>query len=221
VILIIFIAICHSLHTSSLAGEISFSETGRIALNDFFQIHFSEFRICLKGNFLKMGQLKPGYNLQLSTNNQFIAHYTVHQKPTDTTTFIPHFKEFEKLYKKLPKSITADAGYGSEENYEFIDQKKIDGYVKYNYFHKEQKQVKKENNNFKDTSSLYYNQDTDTYYCPMGQPMERIGLQNRTTRAGYQQSYALYRAKNCYNCPLRGSCHNEGNREISVNHRLQ
>jgi len=33
----------------------------------------------------------------------------------------------------------ADAGYGSEENYEYMAKEEIDAYVKYNYFHKEQK----------------------------------------------------------------------------------
>lgn len=33
----------------------------------------------------------------------------------------------------------ADAGYGSEDNYQMLDAKKIEAYVKYNYFHKEQK----------------------------------------------------------------------------------
>ena len=44
-------------------------------------------------------------------------------------------------------------------------------------------------------------------YCPMGQPMKRIGTKNRTMSNGYPQSYALYQAKNCHNCPLRGGCH--------------
>src|SRR5690606_11535577 len=55
----------------------------------------------------------------------------------------------------------------------------------------------------------------------MGQPMERVGARNRSTSTGYQQSYALYQAKDWNNCPLRGSCHDQkGNRIISVNHRL-
>lgn len=175
----------------------------------------------MKEDHMQNGQLKPGYNLQISTNNQFIAHYSVHQKPTDTTTFIPHFQEFEKLYQKLPESITADAGYGSEENYEFVGQKDIDGYIKYNYFHKDRQQLRKRKDGLKGTHNLHYNQDADTYYCPMGQPMERVGARNRSTSTGYQQSYALYQAKDCNNCPLRGSCHDQkGNRIISVNHRL-
>lgn len=175
----------------------------------------------MKDDHMQNGQLKAGYNLQISTNQQIITHYSIHQKPGDTTTFIPHFNEFKKLYNQLPASITADAGYGSEQNYEYTESEEITGYIKYNYFHKEQKQRKRKIDNLKDISNLHYNQALDTYYCPMGQPIKRIGAKNRTTSNGYPQSYALYQAKNCHDCPLRGSCHRQkGNRIIEVNHRL-
>ena len=43
------------------------------------------------------GQLKPGYNLQLATNNQVIVNYTLHSTPTDTLTLKPHLLEYEAL----------------------------------------------------------------------------------------------------------------------------
>ena len=175
----------------------------------------------MKDDHMQNGQLKPGYNLQLSTNQQIITHYSIHQNPSDTTTFIPHFNEFEKLYNQLPQSITADAGYGSEQNYEYTETEQITGYIKYNHFHKELKEDKSKVDNIKNVRNLHYNKAQDAYYCPMGQPMKRIGTKNHTTSNGYPQSYALYQAKNCHNCPLRGSCHSQkGNRVISVNHRL-
>ena len=38
----------------------------------------------------------------------------------------------------MPDNIVADAGYGSEENYQFLEDNDINAYVKYNYFHTEQ-----------------------------------------------------------------------------------
>jgi hypothetical protein len=38
----------------------------------------------LKEDHMKNGQLKPAYNLQISSNNQYIVNYTLHQNPTDT-----------------------------------------------------------------------------------------------------------------------------------------
>jgi transposase len=175
----------------------------------------------MKEDHMQNGQLKPGYNLQISTHQQFITHYSIHQKPTDTTTFIPHFEEFKKLFKQMPESITADGGYGSQQNYEYLEQEQVEGYVKYPYFHKEQKESKKQQGNLKDIRALHYNPEKDCYYCPMGQPMENIGKRKRTTANGYEQQYTRYQAKNCHGCPLRGACHKQkGNRIIEVNQEL-
>ncbi|SPZ88045.1 Transposase domain (DUF772) [Sphingobacterium multivorum] len=40
----------------------------------------------MKEDHMKNGQLKPGYNIQISTSNQYIVNYTIHPTPTDTTT---------------------------------------------------------------------------------------------------------------------------------------
>jgi len=93
----------------------------------------------MKEDHMKNGQLKPAYNPQISTENQFITNVTIHQTPNDTTTLKSHLEEFEKRYQKQSKTVVADAGYGSEENYEMLESKEITAYVKYNYFHKEQK----------------------------------------------------------------------------------
>ena len=66
---------------------------------------------------MKNGQLKPGYNVQMATENQFIFYYTIHQRPTDTRCFIPHFEKLAASRLSIPKTVIADAGYGSEENY--------------------------------------------------------------------------------------------------------
>src|SRR5690606_32984748 len=44
----------------------------------------------MKDDHMQNGQLKPGYNIQISTNKQFIANYTLAQTTADTTTFIDH-----------------------------------------------------------------------------------------------------------------------------------
>lgn len=46
-------------------------------------------------------------------------------------------------YEQTPETLTADAGYGSEENYTDLEAKNITAFVKYNYFHKEQQDQKK------------------------------------------------------------------------------
>ena len=43
----------------------------------------------------------------------------------------------------LPKNISADAGYGSEENYAYLEEHQLGNYVKYNTFHREQQKHRK------------------------------------------------------------------------------
>lgn len=105
----------------------------------------------MKEDHMRNGQLKPAYNLQISTHKQFILHYSIHPNPTDTKTLESHLQGFEENYHKVPKELVADAGYGSEENYNLLKSKKIKPYVKYNYFRKDQKsgQITTSQNNYK------------------------------------------------------------------------
>lgn len=49
----------------------------------------------MKEDHMKNSQLKPGYNIQMGTENQFILFYTIHQRPADTRCFIPHFEKLK------------------------------------------------------------------------------------------------------------------------------
>jgi transposase len=173
----------------------------------------------MKEDHMMNGQLKPAYNPQISTENQFITHVSIHQKPNDTTTLESHLEGFEKAYEKQSKEVVADAGYGSEENYEMLEKKQVTAYVKYNYFHKEQKRKTKKDPFL--VQNLFYNKEQDFYVCPMGQRMEKVGTGKRTSSNGYESQIVYYQAKRCEGCPLRSLCHQgKGNRKIEVNHRL-
>lgn len=173
----------------------------------------------LKDDHMQNGQLKPAYNVQISTENQFITQASIHQKPTDTTTLQSHLDDFESAYQVQSKEVVADAGYGSEENYEILKNKGITSYVKYNYFHKEQKRTFQKDPFL--VSNLFYNHLEDFYVCPMGQRMENVGKGKRISSNGYTSEVTYYQARNCNACPLRGRCYQaSGNRKIEVNHRL-
>ncbi len=174
----------------------------------------------MKEDHMLNGQLKPAYNWQISTQDQFILNYSIHQNRTDTKTLSSHLQGFNKLYGQMPATVTADAGYGSEQNYQFLAEQYIQAFVKDNYFDKDQNGIDKKHPFVAD--KLYYNAETDCYYCPMGQPMRRIGNRTQTNHDGFIQSYTCYQAQNCQGCPLRAMCHeNTGNRVIKVNHQLR
>jgi transposase len=173
----------------------------------------------MKEDHMKNGQLKPAYNPQISTENQYITHFSIHQKPNDTTTLSTHLEGFKQKYNKQSKQVVADSGYGSQENYELLERNGIEAFVKFNYFHKEQKRSFK-NNPF-GIQNLFYNQEKDFYVCTMGQRMEKVCDSKRISSNGYESQVSIYQAKNCQGCPLRGMCHQaKTNRRIEVNHRL-
>ena len=174
----------------------------------------------MKEDATNNGQTKPGYNVQIATENQYIVNMEMYPNPTDTTTmpdFIEHGKELTGV---VPKAVCADSGYGSEENYEMLEQHGIEAYVKYNLFHKEQHRAYR-NDPFR-VENMYYNRDEDYYVCPMGQHMVMVGTSSRISDTGYRSYTKTYRAKDCSRCPLRGQCYKgkASRKEIEVNHHL-
>lgn len=171
----------------------------------------------MKEDHMRNGQLKPGYNVQISTHNQYIASYSIHSNPTDTRTLIPHLQQHMAQFTQKPNTVTADAGYGSEQNYQWLEKKRITAYVKYNYFDREQHTGR----------SLYasehfrYNPGNRRCYCPADKPMKKIGIRINRTAAGFEQTLTVYQAKGCAGCPLRSQCHDQkGDRVVQINHNL-
>lgn len=163
-------------------------------------------------------QARPGYNLQISTENQFVTHYSVHHNPTDTLTLIPHLEGFKESYGELPKKLTADAGYGSQENYEYLASEEVEAFVPYNTFHSDEAKGPEPF----DASHWPYDPEADTYVCPAGKVFERCGTRSSKSDHGYQHTYAEYRSSGCSGCPLLELCAGKGKEErlLSVNHEL-
>lgn len=180
----------------------------------------------MKEDHMQNGQLKPGYNAQISTENQFILNYTIHQQTNDFNTLEGHLENFEELYgeKRMQEleELTADAGYGSEQNYELLEKKNITPFVKYNTFDKEQDAHYQEKHKTFSKENLHYNTQEDFYVCPMGQKMEKTHESTRKTKTGFVQKFSHYQAKNCEGCPIRGVCHSsKENRSVERNHQLE
>jgi transposase len=172
-----------------------------------------------KDDHLNQGQLKPCYNVQLGTEGQFITNYTIHQTASDMSSFIPHMNDtlnlLESINKQKPKNVIADAGYGCEENYDYLDEQDINAYVKYPGYYKEQNDKLKDPF---DQRKLYYNEKEDYFICPMGQRMNFIGTREKQVAPGKTKHLHSYSAKNCEGCPLKGVCSKaKGNRVIDVN----
>ena len=144
------------------------------------------------------GQTKPGYNIQIATENQFITNYDIFWRPTDQGTLIPFLTSFSNRYGKQSDEVCADSGYGSEQNYAHMFGNGIVPYVKYNMFHAE-----------------------DYYVCPMGRHIHHTRDTVSKSDLGYVSVISVYRTESCEGCPLRGMCYKgkAPHREIDVNHQ--
>lgn len=71
----------------------------------------------MKEDAMNNGQNKPGFNLQISSENQFITDFALFPNPTDSLTLIPFLNSFLNRYGHLPDTAVADSGYGSEDYY--------------------------------------------------------------------------------------------------------
>ena len=171
----------------------------------------------MKEDAMNNGQTKPGYNVQMSTENQFITNYGIFWRPTDQGTLIPYITSFSDRYGFQSDEICADSGYGSEQNYAHLFGIGVTPYVKYNMFHAEEKRHRRENPFL--VQNLYYNAEENYYVCPMGQHMEHIGDVESISDLGYVSVVSKYRARNCAGCPLRCLCYRGiADRTIEVNH---
>jgi transposase len=158
---------------------------------------------------MKDDQLLPAYNVQHTTQNQYILNYTIAQTGSDSPTLPTHL---DKLAERLAhigqdlegKNGVMDAGYGSEENYADMEKRGVNAYVKYPLWYQEvtgelaKRTFHKEN--------WAYDATTDTYECPEGRKLIFSHEEVRTVGNGYEKKIRIYKSENCGDCPLRMDC---------------
>ncbi len=75
----------------------------------------------MKEDHMKNGQLKPAYNIQIGVEGEYIVGVDISSERSDQLTFIPFLDRLEKNLNQKYESVTADAGYESEENYAYLE----------------------------------------------------------------------------------------------------
>ncbi|AOM82927.1 Transposase [Salisediminibacterium beveridgei] len=178
----------------------------------------------MKDDYMKNGQLKAGYNLQIATEGQYTLAYDIYPNPTDTRTLIPFLDTIERRYFSLPDYIVGDAGYGSEQNYEdiFLNRLSSTPLITYSMYRKEKKRSFKTDRYH--VMNWNYNQDQDYFLCPNGKKVTFRYVSKRTDRAGFERTFKVYESEDCTGCPLRASCTKakEGkNRKVYYNEKWE
>jgi hypothetical protein len=128
-------------------------------------------------------------------------------------------KRQKKRLGVKPKAVIADAGYGSEENYAYLENQKITAVVKYNTYHKEKSSQWQED--ILRTENWEYNKKGKYYICPDGKKLTYKGTQKRKNESGFSVTVGLYECESCKYCRLKKRCFKaDGNRKIARNERM-
>jgi transposase len=173
----------------------------------------------MKEDHLNTGQLKPGYNVQIATEDQFILGYGIYQKAADTSVLIPFIEKVKTQLKRVPRNVVTDAGYGSEENYNYIEGQNIGNYIKYNNFDYEKTNDHKRKIFLSD--HFEYDKKRDQYKCPAGQILDFIGTKETISESGYKSNKKVYRSRCCEHCPHKEKCSkSKTDRKIEISPKL-
>ena len=157
----------------------------------------------MKEDHMRNGQLKPGYNVNVATSEEFIVGNYISADRNDVHTLIP-FTKYLKRYDKI-KQICADSGYESEENYCYFEElKDIALFVKPS--NHEQRKTKKYRTDISRRENMEYNAETDTYTCANGKAITFDGIKKTTSQNGFKMETSVYSCKDCAGCPMKAKC---------------
>lgn len=138
--------------------------------------------------------MHAAYNTQILVVKGLVFSYYISQSRTDIDDFIPILDEFNQYYGCFPKNICADAGYGSLENYEYIDKHNIGNYVKYFSW---------EGNVSGRYPDCYILNEDNTITCLNNKIGHQVEIENRHPR---KSKAVFYKVEGCKDCPFKMYC---------------
>jgi transposase len=191
-------------YNAAFKGRNSFSKTDRDAT--FMR---------MKEDHMRNGQLKPGYNLQLGVEGEYIVGVDIRNDRSDEGTLLGLLDRIEAGCGKRHECVIADAGYESEENYLGVQRRGQIAHIKpQNY---EQSKTRKYRTNAYLRENMPYDAQEDTYTCPAGKQFEPIGEIKRRSNSGYEATVSVYECFTCEGCPQKKLCTRaKGNRRLQV-----
>ena len=76
----------------------------------------------MKEDHMRNGQLKPGYNVQIAVNSEYITGLEVFSDRTDVKTLRPMLNTLSRWHQARYLILVPDAGYESLQNYLYMQQ---------------------------------------------------------------------------------------------------
>lgn len=164
--------------------------------NSYYKTDIDATAMTLKSDYYSgLGSnMKAAYNSQLLVSNGIICSYYISQSRNDVGDFIPILKRFNDFYGYYPKRVCADAGYGSLENYRFLEKNNIENYVKYFTW---------EGNVSGRNPDQYYLNEDKTITCLNNYIGYKVDIPNRHPK---KAEAVFYRIDGCNGCSFKDYC---------------
>ena len=157
----------------------------------------------MKEDHMRNGQLKPGYNVQIAVNSEYITGIEAFPDRTDVRTMKPFLRKLEQAHRDRYEEVTADAGYESLENYLYLEDNGQVCFIKpQNYEVQKKSSFKKQIGRIE---NMKYDAEEDCFFCVEGR---KLPLRRESTelKEGHYVTTAWYRCEDCSGCPRRKAC---------------
>ncbi|MDO5331619.1 MAG: transposase [Bacillota bacterium] len=132
--------------------------------------------------------MHAAYNVQAIVSQGFVTAFYLSQSRNDITDLIPTLEQFYKFHGKYPLRLCADSGYGSLDNYSFLDKNGIENYVKHVSW--------QGNVSGKNPSQFHLNND-DTITCLNGNIGNVVAIPDRHPKKANSVFYKVVGCKHC------------------------
>jgi transposase len=174
----------------------------------------------MKDDYMRNGQLKPGYNIQIGVESEYVVGVGAFSNRSDVNTLIPFLNRIKSNTNRIFEQIIADAGYESSENYLYLEENGQKCFIKPTNYEISKKRTYKTNPYA--VENMAYNEKKDEYTCPDGRKLKFRRESTKTTENGYTVSTKYYSNDKCGRCPHRDKCHHSKNgyRTVKVNQVL-
>ena len=160
----------------------------------------------MKEDYMRNGQLKPGYNVQVATESEYILGIHVSADRNDMYTLIPFLSKLEHQYgTSAIKRVCADAGYESEENYDFLKRHGMQAFIKPSNY--EYSKTRKFQKAMEFRLSMDYDSEGDFYTCRNGRKLKYAYTRRKKSSSGYVSESRIYTCESCEGCPFLGKCY--------------
>jgi transposase len=169
----------------------------------------------MKDDHMRNAQLKPGYNVQLAVEGEYITGVDISSERSDQLTMIPLLERMESHLGVRYEDVTLDAGYESEENYTWFEKQERLCYIKPQNYERSKKRKFKSNMHLRE--NMPYDAEKDEYTCPAGKKIKAVYTGRRKSKSGFESEITYYECESCEGCQYKKNCtRSKGNRKMQL-----